>query len=254
MPDRALFRFPTVGLWSVGLAAWSTTNRLLRWSVAPIGSTKPGSRLLPPGAPLGAQMPPRCRQRPVTPSAASVRSVMPGASVLRRRRPARARRRLGRRRDPKACVRERAPRARRRGASRDRHHPRDRLSNPLFGRRRSAVVCLSTGCRLAWVNQVMENAALARRRQRGPAWRMRLMCGRLRRRSTGYVSSSPQCCTGSAGGASPRTTSPSSRFAPGSGALAQYLHTSLAVRRVLEGRYDDAIEHLREAERVTPDI
>jgi hypothetical protein len=26
------------------------------------------------------------------------------------------------------------------------------------------------------------------------------------------------------------------------------------VRRVLEGRYDDAIEHLREAERVTPDI
>jgi tetratricopeptide (TPR) repeat protein len=43
-------------------------------------------------------------------------------------------------------------------------------------------------------------------------------------------------------------------FAPGGGALAQYLHTSLAVRRVLEGRYDDAIEHLREAERVTPDI
>ena len=44
------------------------------------------------------------------------------------------------------------------------------------------------------------------------------------------------------------------RFAPGGGTLAQYLHTSLALRRVLEGRYDEAAEHLREAEGVAPDI
>jgi DNA-binding CsgD family transcriptional regulator len=44
------------------------------------------------------------------------------------------------------------------------------------------------------------------------------------------------------------------RFATGGGTLGQYFHTSLAVRRVLEGRYDEAIEHLREAEAMTPDI
>jgi DNA-binding CsgD family transcriptional regulator len=44
------------------------------------------------------------------------------------------------------------------------------------------------------------------------------------------------------------------RFATGGGTLAQYFHVSTAVHHVLKGRYDEAVEHLRMAEAVTPDI